>query len=139
MSGSAQVPGPVSPRAAMEGRFARAAVVIGAGSVLSAGFVFTSALPEFVDLVDVSAPLAVVFVILGATAIVGGVRRDFVICAIAGAGFLAAALAQLVQLATGVVLLGGDASALALFGAWGAGLFCVCWADRNTPAEARRS
>jgi hypothetical protein len=120
----------------MEARFARASVVIGAGSVISAAFVFTPALPEFVDLVDVSGPLALVFVILGAMAIIGGVRRDLVICAIAGVGFLAAALTQLVQLATGVVILGGDASALALFGAWGAGLLCVCWADRNTPAEA---
>ena len=104
--------------------------------MLSGAFVFTSALPEFLDLVDVSAPLAAVFVVLGAAAIVGGARRNTLICAIAGAGFLAAALAQLVQSASGVTILGGDASALALFVAWGTGLLCVCWADRNTPPAA---
>lgn len=119
----------------MEQRFARAAVVLGVASVASAGFVFTPTLPEFIDLVDVSPAVAVVFVVLGAIAIAGGVRRSVLICAIAGGSFLVAAAVQLVQLATGILILGGDASAFALFGAWGVGLLSVCWADRNTPVS----
>lgn len=119
----------------MEQRFARAAVVLGVASIASAAFVVTPALPEFIDLVDVSLTLAVVFVALGAIAIVGGLRRSVVLCAIAGGAFIVAAVVLLVQLATGITVLGGDASSLALFGAWGVGLLSVCWADRDTPVS----
>jgi hypothetical protein len=133
VSGRSAPAGAATRGAAMEPRFAKAAVVLGAGSVGSAVFVLTPALPEFIDLVDVAITGAVVFVVLGLTAIVGGIRRNIVLCAIAGAGFLVAAAAQLTQLVTGIEVLGGDASSLALFGAWGVGLLSLCWADRNTP------
>jgi hypothetical protein len=133
VSGRAVGTGGVASAPGMEPRFARAAVVIGVASVLSAAFVVTPALPEFIDLVDVSPAVAVVFVVLGVVAIVGGLRRSAVLCAIAGWAFLVAAAAQLVQFASGIPVLGGDASSLALFGAWGVGLLSLRWADRSTP------
>jgi hypothetical protein len=119
--------------APLEQRYARAAVVVGVASIASAVFVFTAGFPEYVDIVDLEPPGAAAFAVLGILSLVGGLRRSFVLCATAAAGFFLAAGAILLQLATGVSILGGDATSLALFGAWGLALLCACWADRQTP------
>ncbi|MFN4001627.1 hypothetical protein [Microcella sp.] len=105
--------------------------VIGVGSIISAVFVFTPSLPEYIDFVDLEPAGAAVFLALGVSSIVAGIRRSALLSAAAAVGFALAALAQLAQLATGVALLGGDASSLSLFVAGTLGVTCLLWADRT--------
>jgi hypothetical protein len=118
---------------------ARAVTVIGIGSIITAVFVFTPSLPEYIDLVDLEPTGAVTFLLLGVASVVAGIRRSALLSGTVAVGFALATLAQLVQLATGVVLLGGDASSLALFVAGAVGVTCLLWADRalDTDLDAR--
>lgn len=118
---------------------ARAAAVLGIAGLLSTLFVFTRGLPEYLDLIDLRVPGAVALGVLGALALVGGVRRSVAIVLAAGLGFLAVAVVQLVGLALTANILGGDASTTALAGGLGIGLLCTAYADRNTPPEPASS
>ncbi len=104
--------------------------VIGIGSIITAVFVFTPSLPEYIDLVDLEPAGAVTFLLLGLGSVVAGIRRSALLSGAAAVGFALATLVQLAQLATGVVLLGGDASSLSLFLAGAVGVTCLLWANR---------
>jgi hypothetical protein len=94
-------------------------------------FVLTPALPEYIDLVDLALPGALVFLVVGAVAVAAGMRRSALLSAVALAGFLLGAVVQLVQLGTDAAPLGGDASSLSLFIAGGLGVAVLLWADRS--------
>lgn len=119
----------------MRQNIARTNTVIGIASIVSAVFVFTPSLPEYIDLVDLDPAGAAAFLILGIATVVAGVMRSAALSAAVAIGFTLAALAQLAQLATGLTLLGGDASSLALFIAGALGISCVLWADRRLQPE----
>jgi hypothetical protein len=110
---------------------ARATIAMGLGSIIAAVFVLTPSLPEYLDLVDLDPAGAAAFLVLGAGAVVAGVRRSTGLSAAVAVGFALAAIAQLAQLVTGLTLLGGDASSLALFIAGALGVSCSLWADRR--------
>lgn len=103
----------------------RATLTLGAAAIATCVFVLTAGLGETVDLIHVRAGGAVVVAVLGALAVIAGVRRLPVLGLISGIGFLAAAVLQLVQLGQAFNLLGGDGSTMALLGGLGIGLVSI--------------
>lgn len=110
----------------------RAALALGATSVASTVFAVVHGDLGFLRL---SGPGVAVALALGALAASGGWLRRGVIAAVAGAGFLAAALVQLVGWTTGTATLDGDGSTISLWLGLGVGLLTVALAPR-TPAGA---
>jgi hypothetical protein len=125
-----------------ERRFDRAAIALGAGSLVSAAFVFGADAPTPIDFAHVGLGGAIALAAFGVLGILGGALRRIVLTFIAGAGLTLAALVQLVTLPLSPRLLGGDASAMTLLGAFGIGLLAVgigCVSDARQPHEASAS
>lgn len=101
----------------------RAALVLGLVSVVSAVFVFVHGTFQ---LVQIGAAGLVVALVLGLLAVVGGWLDERTLMLAAGAGFLIAAVVQLVLLEGGSSgFLGGNASTFSLWLALGVGLIAV--------------
>jgi len=105
--------------------FHRAAVALGIGSLISAAFVFGADAPTPVDFAHVGLGGAIALAVFGVLGIVGGALHSTNLTLAAGAGLALAAIVQLVTLPLSPRLLGGDASAMALLGAFGIGLLAV--------------
>lgn len=113
-------------------RFDRAAIALGIGSLVSAAFVFGADAPTPIDFAHVGLGGAIALAAFGVLAILGGALRRIALTLVAGAGLTLAAVVQLVTLPLSPRLLGGDASAMTLLGAFGIGLLAVgigCIAD----------
>ncbi|MET3721932.1 MULTISPECIES: hypothetical protein [unclassified Arthrobacter] len=106
-------------------RFDRATVVLGAAALLGSLFAFSTGGPAPLDLIDVRGAGLIVIVALGVIAVLGGVLGLRVLVIVAGAGFVAAAMIQLLQAGQAVNWLGGNGSTLALMGGLGFGLLAV--------------
>ncbi len=116
----------------------RASLALGAAAVASCLFALTAGLGETFNLINVRGFSIVALVVLGILAIVAGARKLPVLGLIAGLGFLACAILQLLQLAQPVNLLSGDASTVSLFGGLGIGLASVWLAGRASTLEGSR-
>jgi hypothetical protein len=111
----------------------RAAIVLGAVSIMSAGFMF---MRGTFQLVQIGAIGLVVSLVLGLLAIAAGLLAERTLMLAAGAGFLLAAVAQLVMLSGGSSgFLGGNASTFSLWLALGVGLIALGMVPRPETAE----
>jgi len=111
----------------------RAALVLGAVSIVSAGFVFVHGTFQ---LVQIGAAGLVVALVLGLLAIVAGWLDERILMLAAGVGFLLAATVQLVLLAGGRSgFLGGNASTFSLWLGLGAGLIAIGLVPRPEAIE----
>ncbi len=119
-------------------RFDRAAVVLGVAALLGSLFAFSTGGPAPVDLIHVRGAGLIVIVALGVVAVAGGVLRRRVLVIVAGAGFVAAAVIQLLQTGRAVNWLGGDGSTLALMGGLGLGLLAVALTTPRPPLTGHR-
>src|SRR4029453_7752530 len=100
-----------------------AAIVLGAVSIMSAGFMF---MHGTFQLVQIGAIGLVVSLVLGLLAIAAGLLAERTFILAGGAGFLLAAGAQLVMLYGGSSgFLGGNASTISLWLALGVGLIAL--------------
>ncbi|MET3811856.1 hypothetical protein [Arthrobacter sp. UYEF3] len=106
-------------------RFDLPALVLGVAALLASLFAFSTGGPAPVDFIHVRGAGLIVIVVLGILAVLGGVSRRRVLVIVAGAGFVAAAVIQLLQAGQPVNWLGGDGSTLALMGGLGLGLLAV--------------
>jgi hypothetical protein len=101
----------------------RAALILGVGALACSVFALFDAVQyRFVRL---AGPGLVVLVVLAALAIAGAQLGRRVLVAVAGAGFLAAAVLQLVQLGGDPNWLRGDGSTFSLFLGVGVGLLVL--------------
>ncbi|GAA4385453.1 Rv1678 family membrane protein [Agromyces bauzanensis] len=118
------------------GGYDRSAIFLGAASLVSAIFAFGADAPTPIDFAHVGAGGAIVLAGFGVVGLLGGLLHRGILSVIAGAGLTIAAVVQLVTLAISPRPLGGDATAMALFGAFGIGLLLVGFARRqaSTPA-----
>lgn len=107
-------------------RFDRAAIVLGAGAVLSLVFALTTSSNN--NFVKVQGIALLIFPLLGLVAILGGVtgRRPVVLSA--GVLFALSAVLQLVQFGRSTNWIGGNGSTFALLLAFGVGLMVVATA-----------
>jgi hypothetical protein len=111
----------------------RAAIVLGAVSILSAGFILVHGTFQ---LVQIGAVGLVVGSVFGLLAIAAGLLAERTLMLAAGASFLLAAAVQLVMLSGGSSgFLGGNASTFSLWLALGAGLIALGMVPRPEPAE----
>jgi len=110
-------------RDAVELRLDRAAAGLGLGGLACALFTFAGATQY--RLVRIEGLGLAVLAVLAVLAIVAGRLRRRRLAAVAGAGFLAAAVLQLVQLGRDANALSGDGSTFALFLGLGMGLLVV--------------
>jgi hypothetical protein len=111
----------------------RAAIVLGAVSIMSTGFMFVRGTFQ---LVQIGAIGLVVDSVLGLLAIAAGLLAERALMLAAGAGFMLAAVAQLVMLSAGSSgFLGGNASTFSLWLALGAGLIALGMVPRPETAE----
>lgn len=108
----------------------RAAAVLGAVSVASAGFVVLRGDFGFVRVRGWGVAVAVV---LGALALLAGWTARRVLTVVAGAGFLAAAVVQVAVWATSNNVLAGDGSTVSLWLGLGVGLLAAGLAPRIWP------
>jgi hypothetical protein len=114
-------------------RFDRAALVLGAVSIISAAFVFVEG---DLQLVQIRAAGLVVSLVLGLLAVVAGWMGESTLILAAGAGFLLAAAVQLAMLAGGAAgLLGGNASTFSLWLGLGVGLIAIGMVPRPETAQ----
>lgn len=111
-------------------RFDLPAVVLGVGALLGSLFTFSTSGPAPVDLILVRGAGLIAIVVLGIVAVLGGMLRLLVLVIVAGAGFVAAAVIQLLQLGQPINWLGGDGSTLSLMGGLGLGLLAVALTPR---------
>jgi hypothetical protein len=111
----------------------RAAIVLGAVSIMSAGFIFVHGT---FHLVQIGAIGLVVGSVLGLLAIAAGLLAERMLMLAAGAGFLVAAAVQLVMLSGGSSgFLGGNASTFSLWLSLGVGLIAVGMVPRPETAQ----
>lgn len=111
----------------------RAALVLGVVSIMSVGFILVHGTFQ---LVQIGAIGLVVSSVLGLLAIAAGLLAERTLMLAAGAGFLLAAVAQLVMLSAGSSgFLGGNASTFSLWLALGAGLIALGMVPRPETAE----
>jgi len=103
-------------------RLYRSALVLGAGALACGLFTFVE--PIQYRLVRVHGWSLAVLLVLAGVAIAGGLLRRRPVLAVAGAGFLAAAVLQLIVW-SGSNWLGGDGSTVSLFGGFGLGLLTL--------------
>jgi hypothetical protein len=114
-------------------RLDRAALVLGAVSIVSVAFAFVQG---DLQLVQIRAAGLVVALVLGLLAVVAGWLGERTLILAAGAGFLLAAAVQLGMLAGGGAgLLGGNASTFSLWLGLGVGLIAVGMVPRPETAE----
>jgi hypothetical protein len=111
----------------------RAAMWLGVASLASAVFAAISGTFDFVQVRGWGIAVAVV---LGGLALVAGWVARPALAALAGAGFLAAAVVQVVLWAAGGNFLRGDGSTVSLWLGLGVGLLVTGLADRIWPDEA---
>ena len=119
-------------------RFDRAAVVLGVAALLGSLFAFSTGGAAPVDLIDVRGAGLFVIVALGVIAVLGGVLGLRVLVIVAGAGFVAAAVIQLLQVGQAVNWLGGNGSTLALMGGLGLGMLAVGLTPRPLSTATNR-
>lgn len=112
----------------------RAAVALGACGVLSDVFALSTSSNN--NFVPVHGPALVVFPVLGAVAIVGGLTGRRALVVLAAVGYLAAAVVQLVQFGRSTNWLEGNGSTCALLAAWGVGLLLVGLTRREQAPES---
>jgi hypothetical protein len=111
----------------------RAALVLGAVSIVSVAFAFVQG---DLQLVQIRAAGLVVALVLGLLAVVAGWLGERTLILAAGAGFLLAAAVQLGMVAGGGAgLLGGNASTFSLWLGLGVGLIAVGMVPRPETAE----
>jgi len=115
-------------------RYDRGAVALGAGSVVASAFVFGADAPTPIDFAHVGLGGAIVLAVLGIVGILGGALHRGILILVAGGGLTSAALVQLATLPLSPRPLGGDASMMALLGAFGIGLLTVGIARRSGAA-----
>lgn len=104
-------------------RFARAAVLLGAVGMLSPVFALSTSSNN--NFVTVQNGGLVVLVVLGALAVVGGTTGRMPLVLVAGLGFAAAALLQMLQLGRSTNWLDGSGSTFSLLLALAVGLVAV--------------
>jgi hypothetical protein len=109
--------------AAIIERVNRAAVALGLGALASG--LFAAADHIQYRLVRLSGAGLVVLLVFAAVAVVGGRLARRLVVACAGAGFLVAAVVQLVQLGGGTNWLRGDGSTFSLFLGFAVGLLVL--------------
>jgi hypothetical protein len=108
----------------------RAAVALGAASLVSVVFTFTNGDPW--QMVAVPAPAVAVALVLGAAACLGGLFSRALVVRAAGGAFLLAALVVLLELALATDWTEGDASTMSLWAGLGMGLLAAGFAPRDT-------
>jgi len=113
----------------------RATLMLGMAAVVSCLFALTDSAGETINLVHVRGASIVALAVLGVIAVVAGARKVPLLGLIAGIGFLACAVLQLVQLGQPLNLLGGDGSTMALFGGLGIGLASVWLVGRASTSK----
>jgi hypothetical protein len=113
--------------------FDRAALTIGLASIASLVFVYEG-LDEF-RFIAVSGPAIAVAAVLGALAVAAGVSGIRVLALIAGLGFAAAAVLQLVATANGDDWLGADLSTMSFWLGLAVALLIIGAMPRTTPTE----
>jgi hypothetical protein len=114
-------------------RLDRAALVLGAVSIISTAFAFVQGALQFVQ---IRAAGLVVALVLGLLAVVAGWLGERTLILAAGAGFLLAAAVQLGMLAgRGAGLLGGNASTFSLWLGLGVGLIAIGMVPRPETAH----
>ncbi len=119
-------------------RFDRAAVVLGVAALLGSLFAFSTGGAAPLDLIHVRGAGLIVIVALGVIAVLGGVLGLRVLVIVAGAGFVAAAVIQLLQVGQAVNWLGGNGSTLALMGGLGLGMLAVGLTPRPLSTATNR-
>lgn len=113
--------------------FDRAAIVLGAVSIMSAAFVFVHGTFQLVQIGTVG---LVVALVLGLLAIAAGLLAERTLMIAAGVGFLLAATVELVLLGGGGSgFLGGNASTFSLWLGLGAGLIAIGLVPRPEAIE----
>ena len=114
-------------------RLDRAALVLGAVTIISAAFALVQG---DLQLVQIRAAGLVVALVLGLLAVVAGWLGEPALILAAGTGFLLAAAVQLAMLAGGGAgLLGGNASTFSLWVGLGVGLIAIGMVSRPETAE----
>ncbi|MEO5921648.1 MAG: hypothetical protein ABIQ01_10960 [Pseudolysinimonas sp.] len=113
----------------------RATLALGIAAVASCGFALTAGLGETFNLVHVGGASIAVLAAFGVLAIVAGARELPGLGLVAGVGFVACAVVQLVQLGQPLNLLGGDGSTMSLFGGLGIGLASVWLVGRTSTSK----
>jgi hypothetical protein len=114
-------------------RLDRAALALGAVSIISTAFAFAQGDLQFVQ---IRAAGLVVALVLGLLAVVAGWLGERTLILAAGAGFLLAATVQLGMLAGGGAgLLGGNASTFSLWLGLGVGLIAIGMVPRPETAQ----
>ena len=121
------------------GRYDHAAIALGLGSIVSALFVFGADAPTPIDFAHVGLGGAIALAVFGVVGVLGGALHRGILTLAAGGGLTIAALVQLATLSLAPRPLGGDASMMALLGAFGVGLLAVGLARRAAPTTAHRS
>lgn len=115
----------------------RAAATLGAAGVASVLFTLTTSSNN--NFVEVEKAGLVVLPVLGVCAVVGGLIARPILVRLAGAGYAAAAVVQLVQLGRSTNWLEGNGSTFALLLSLGLGLLVVGFApmgDRVEPVSS---
>ncbi|MFD4421151.1 hypothetical protein ACFWN7_06570 [Agromyces sp. NPDC058484] len=120
-------------------RYDRAAIALGTGSIVSSVFVFGADAPTPIDFAHVGLGGAIVLAVLGLVGILGGALHRGILNLVAGGGLTIAALVQLATLPLSPRPLGGDASMMALLGAFGIGLLAVGLARRSSASTPPRT
>ncbi|WP_426978042.1 Rv1678 family membrane protein [Pseudarthrobacter sp. O4] len=119
----------------MTGRhFDQPVLALGEAALLSSAFTFSSGGPAQVEFIHIRGAGLVLLLILGVAAVIAGILRVGVLAVASGAGFVAAALLQLLQAGQSVNWLAGDGSTVALMGGLGIGLLAVTLTPRPSSA-----
>lgn len=101
----------------------RLIVGLGVAAIAFAGFAFLRGAPSTISFVKLGVPSAIVLIACGIAAMIGGLLGARIVAIIVGIMLLGAAILQLFQLNAAANVLGGNASTMALLGAFGVGLF----------------
>lgn len=117
----------------------RATVVLGIAALTSCLFALTAGLGETFNLIPVRGASIAVVAALGVLAIFAGALKRPALGLIAGIGFLASAVLQLVQLGQPLNLLSGDGSTMSLMGGLGIGLVSVWLVGRASTKASKGS
>ncbi|NIJ12490.1 hypothetical protein FHU38_002834 [Saccharomonospora amisosensis] len=115
----------------------KAAATLGVAALLSALFALSPGSHLPYDFVQVRGRALVLLVVAGAVAVAGGLLAIRAVVVAAGAAFLAAAIAQLVQLGGNTNWLEGNGSTCSLLLGLGAGLLVVGLVPSRAPDESR--
>ncbi|MEC5179353.1 Rv1678 family membrane protein [Arthrobacter sp. CG_A4] len=105
-------------------------LTLGGAALLGSAFTFSSGGPAQIEFIHIRGAGLVLLLILGVAAVVAGILRVRGLAVVSGAGFVAAALLQLLQADRSVNWLDGDGSTVALMGGLGIGLLAVTLTPR---------